>query len=108
MAQHHAVVLELVGGAVVNVYDTGGIDVVCLDADRLQGRQELLARKWGEVENLPAPVREQARQVLIDLGVELVACKFCHQPTAAVTAHPHQYGWVGDDCCGDERLRSSE
>ena len=108
MAQHHAVVLEIVDGSVLEVHQTGGIDVIYLNADELTGSQERLAQKWGEVDDLPSECREQVRQVLIDLDVELVACKFCQQPAPAYTAHPHQYGWVGDDCCWDERLRSSE
>jgi hypothetical protein len=108
MSQHHAVVLEIVGGSVENVYQSGRIEVIYLDVDELRGSQERLARKWSEVDDLPAEVRGQARQVLIDLDIELVECKFCHQPTPAHTAHRHEYGWVGDDCCWDERLRSSQ
>jgi hypothetical protein len=37
-----------------------------------------------------------------------VKCKFCKQPTKKLTAHRHAGGWVGDECCWDERLRSSE
>ena len=37
-----------------------------------------------------------------------VSCKFCHEQVAAVTAHWHDGDWVGDACCWDERLRSSE
>jgi hypothetical protein len=39
---------------------------------------------------------------------EAVTCKFCHRLTRADTAHLHQGEWVGNDCCWDERLRSTE
>lgn len=37
-----------------------------------------------------------------------VGCKFCHKQVPAETAHLHQGEWVGDECCWDERLRSTE
>jgi hypothetical protein len=37
-----------------------------------------------------------------------VCCKFCHTAVREDTAHIHQDGWVGDECCWDERLRSTE
>lgn len=40
--------------------------------------------------------------------VESVNCKFCHKSVPIKTAHLHDGGYVGDDCCWDERLRSSE
>jgi len=39
---------------------------------------------------------------------ETVVCKFCHEHVPADTAHAHQGAWVGDKCCWEERLRSSE
>jgi hypothetical protein len=39
---------------------------------------------------------------------ETVTCKFCHKEVDAKTAHLHQNEWVGDECCWDERLRSTE
>lgn len=39
---------------------------------------------------------------------ETVECKFCGKQVPADTAHLHDGGWVGDECCWDERLRSSE
>lgn len=108
MAQHHAVVLEIARGSVLDVYQTGRIELVYLDVDELRGNQELLAQKWSEINGLPDKVREHARRVLIDLHIELVDCRFCHQPTPAHTAHSYQGGWVGDDCCWEERLRSSQ
>ena len=37
-----------------------------------------------------------------------VRCKFCGLLAPVATAHRHDGGWVGDDCCWDERLRSTE
>lgn len=37
-----------------------------------------------------------------------VKCSLCNRDTSAKTAHVHQGEWIGDDCCWDERLRSSE
>jgi len=39
---------------------------------------------------------------------ETVLCKFCHKQVGKLTAHEHDSGWVGHECCWDERLRSSE
>ena len=37
-----------------------------------------------------------------------VTCKLCHNLCNPDTAHLHQGGWIGDECCWDERLRASE
>jgi hypothetical protein len=37
-----------------------------------------------------------------------VRCTFCGKMVPKRTAHRHQGKWVGDDCCWDERLRSTE
>ena len=37
-----------------------------------------------------------------------VICKFCHAIVPEATAHLHQGEWVGDECCWDERLRTTE
>ena len=39
---------------------------------------------------------------------EMVVCSVCHDECAAKTAHLHQGEWIGDECCWDERLRSTE
>jgi hypothetical protein len=39
---------------------------------------------------------------------EKVACYLCREPALAANAHPHQRQWIGDECCWNERLRSSE
>ena len=37
-----------------------------------------------------------------------VTCAICHRACCAETAHLHTGQWIGDECCWDERLRSSE
>lgn len=37
-----------------------------------------------------------------------VPCCHCGLEVSAETAHLHQGQWIGDECCWDERLRSSE
>jgi hypothetical protein len=43
-----------------------------------------------------------------DDAEETVLCRFCQRHCRARTAHDYHGGWVGDECCWDERLRSSE
>lgn len=35
-------------------------------------------------------------------------CKMCGKPCKASDAHLHQGSFIGDECCWDERLRSTE
>lgn len=37
-----------------------------------------------------------------------VRCKFCNRLCNKNTAHLHQGLWVGNECCWDDRLKSSE
>lgn len=39
---------------------------------------------------------------------KMVLCTLCHLPTPEKTAHIHQGLWIGDTCCWDEALRSTE
>lgn len=39
---------------------------------------------------------------------EWVACRFCEKEVPLSTAHYYQHAYVGDECCWDEKLRSSE
>jgi hypothetical protein len=41
-------------------------------------------------------------------GNDTVQCKFCGADVLQAEAHRHQGEWVGDDCCWDERLRTTE
>lgn len=40
--------------------------------------------------------------------VDTIACSLCGEPCNKETAHLHQDQYIGDECCWDERLRSSE
>jgi hypothetical protein len=42
------------------------------------------------------------------LTAPLVLCSVCREYCDAHLAHSHQGEWIGDECCWDERLRSSE
>ena len=44
----------------------------------------------------------------LDIQLELVMCELCKSMVPRVTAHMHQNGWIGDECCWDERLRTTE
>ena len=50
----------------------------------------------------------QHRLDIQDGGDRFVECKFCHKLTNANLAHAHDGGYVGDECCWDERLRTTE
>lgn len=39
---------------------------------------------------------------------ETVECSLCLEQCNASTAHLHNGGWVGDECCWDDRLKASE
>lgn len=91
----------------------------------LQGgdyREEEIAsydRDWGTLEctNCARHCDEnEAREAFEAAGEEVeeddpeeetVACTFCHKQVSATAAHLHQGSWVGDDCCWNERLRST-
>jgi hypothetical protein len=73
---------------------------------RFQGR-------WATSVEANDPVGAESRAVAEMSGEdpdeeEAVLCKFCRHQVPARTAHLHQGGWVGDECCWDERLRSTE
>lgn len=42
------------------------------------------------------------------LPLSNVACSLCGKVGPGNVAHLHQGKWVGDDCCWDEKLRSTE
>jgi len=48
------------------------------------------------------------RDFLEQSARDTVICKFCGKEVPGRTAHLHQNQWVGNDCCWDERLRSTE
>lgn len=46
--------------------------------------------------------------IRVTLSAKTIVCKFCGQKANANTAHAHDGGWVGDECCWDNRLRNTE
>lgn len=81
--------------------------------------QELIGNLNGIVEDAIADGRitGEAEATLLGYRVEAarpaeparqVRCQFWRQLVPAGTAHLHGGDWVGDECCWDERLRSSE
>lgn len=38
----------------------------------------------------------------------LITCALCGNSAVSKTAHLHQEQYIGDECCWDERLKSSE
>jgi hypothetical protein len=61
---------------------------------------------WEVLAVLPAELSSEEGEGPDD-DDETVLCRFCQRQCLARTAHLYQGGWVGDDCCWDERLRSS-
>lgn len=47
-------------------------------------------------------------KIFRESGQAFVICSICKKRCVAHTAHIHQDEWIGDECCWDERLRSSE
>lgn len=47
-------------------------------------------------------------ELIAKLTAETVTCVLCGERTSRQSAHLHQDGWIGDECCWDERLRASE
>lgn len=58
--------------------------------------------------NLELTPQEAARRLCDAHLVDTVLCQLCLKQAPAETAHRHSGGYVGDECCWDERLRSSE
>jgi hypothetical protein len=56
------------------------------------------------------PTDEQIADTLAehDIDAEVASCMFCRQNVLLATAHRHTGGWIGDACCWDERLRSTQ
>ena len=55
---------------------------------------------------------KKAIRAALDKGeigpTKTAVCSLCGKPCDAGKAHLHQGKWIGDECCWDERLRSSE
>ncbi|MGW1615671.1 hypothetical protein ACWCQZ_40730 [Streptomyces sp. NPDC002285] len=56
------------------------------------------------------PLGRQIAEALAEHGVdaELTDRMFCRRDVMLANAHRHTGGWVGDTCCWDEQLRSTE
>jgi hypothetical protein len=52
---------------------------------------------------------QKIKEILEEAGVliKTVPCKFCGREVPEKTAHLHEGAWVGDECCWDERLRTT-
>jgi len=50
----------------------------------------------------------EAAQKRAEAKKRRVRCKLCKNLVPRETAHRHQGKWIGDDCCWDERLRTTE
>lgn len=51
---------------------------------------------------------EQLVNVLGRVDAMTVECKVCHSTVSSSTAHAYEDGFIGDECCWDERLRTTE
>jgi hypothetical protein len=72
------------------------------DSKTQEGDEEWI--ETTEVEELPASSENPEKKNFPDL----VNCKFCGGEVPLATAHRHGKGWVGDECCWDERLRNGD
>jgi hypothetical protein len=59
------------------------------------------------VENLEE-IDDAVNTLYAAFKVDTVVCSVCFRDVPERTAHYHQHKWIGDLCCWDERLRSSE
>jgi len=97
---------------VARSFDHAALDAI---AELLDGKE------WSgadDLDTIAALVRHTGREVrdVADVPAggqdpnaeDQVLCRFCQRMCRARTAHRYQGGWVGAECCWDERLRSSE
>ena len=100
------VVIVVQGGIVIDIYSTiPGLQTFVLDHDNaedldfdpeeIDSGQAVHDPKLLSFENFK---RRYAK----------VICSACQQNCLARTAHHHQRQWIGDGCCWNEQLRSSE
>ena len=86
-----------------DVYRVGYIDSTIFPMFFIEGQGD----SWEEA-------LESVKRDSKDTSDQKVTCYLCGKPTPAKTAHIHQTdpsgptGWIGDECCWDERLRGSE
>lgn len=84
----------------------GGSDILGVDMERRTVGYWPDGETWEVLTVLPA--EPSAADQGSDEVEETVLCRFCQRQCIARTAHYYQGGWVGDECCWDERLRSSQ
>jgi hypothetical protein len=74
-------------------------------------KQVKIGRVGAKRTNYRDKAHEEARRrnaVWAEIHAGIVTCSICGKPCAQPTAHLHQDGWIGDECCWDDRLYSSE
>ena len=102
---HAVIVVE--GGVVAEVYSTQrNLNFIVLDHDNAA---DLLYDSDDEI----APDRaiyDPKMKYLKKFKAKYarVTCCACLNPCLARKAHRHQGNWIGDECCWDEKLRTSE
>lgn len=66
-------------------------------------------KEWMEEVEGDEDFMEDDNGPLSDIPDEiLVVCYLCGEAVPENTAHRHQGKWIGDECCWDERLRTTE
>lgn len=60
------------------------------------------------VEEVEMAVYESRLNELEQTEEDTVVCSLCGGMVSADVAHPHQGKWIGDECCWDERLKTTE
>lgn len=61
-----------------------------------------------KLDELVSFVTEHPESEIEPVSTETVTCKLCGEEVPGKTAHRHSGGWIGDECCWDERLRRTE
>lgn len=110
MANAHYLVVTVDDDGHVDVQSAGDIDYIVLDHNQLRGDVDGMVAAWRDASDYPPGLRQHIQRTLIQLGLAVVTCVFCRQPAPRITAHWHSEadGWVGDECCWDERLRATQ
>lgn len=63
---------------------------------------------WGDINKQDYTHKIDLEPTRESLRTTWTVCSICKQDCALNTAHLHQGGFIGDECCWDERLKSSE
>jgi len=80
-----------------------------LDRQKAKFAQELVdaTDKIVEINHMLNEIEREKSGIYMKMG-HTVICKLCKKTVPAATAHLHQGEYIGDECCWDERLRSTE